>query len=103
MPEQAFGSRRVLVPENLWVFIYETASAVKPDDTEGCSVFASDSEPCPQCSVELTEVACMEDYRRLLDNICIYISCRIKLTHFCSCLTILFMLQRAQVETTPIS
>ncbi|KAM7513474.1 hypothetical protein LguiB_012349 [Lonicera macranthoides] len=64
LPEQAFGARRVLVPENLWLFIYETASAVKPDDTVGCSVFVSDSEPCPQCSVELTEVASMEDHRR---------------------------------------
>lgn len=61
LPEQAFGARRLLVPETLWLFICETASAVKPDDTMGRSIFLSDSEPCAQCSVELTEVAFLED------------------------------------------
>ncbi|KAK3025995.1 hypothetical protein RJ639_042152, partial [Escallonia herrerae] len=64
MPEQATGARRVLIPESLWLFIYETAYTVKPDDIMGCSTFLSDSEPCDQCCVELTEVASLEDNLR---------------------------------------
>lgn len=64
MPEQATGAKRILVPESLWLFIYESANAIKPDDMHGCLVFPSNSEPCAQCSVELTEVTCLEDSRR---------------------------------------
>ncbi|KAK4348873.1 hypothetical protein RND71_031628 [Anisodus tanguticus] len=64
MPEQASGARRVLIPENLWNFICEIAMAVKPDDSAGCSTFFSDSEPCSQCSIQLSEVACIEDTLR---------------------------------------
>ncbi|XP_059298670.1 ubiquitin carboxyl-terminal hydrolase 26 isoform X1 [Lycium ferocissimum] len=64
MPEQASGARRVLIPESLWNFIREIAMAVKPDDSVGCSTFFSDSEPCTQCSIQLTEVACLEDTLR---------------------------------------
>ncbi|XP_059653831.1 ubiquitin carboxyl-terminal hydrolase 26 [Cornus florida] len=61
LPEEAMGARRLLVPESLWLFIYEIANEVKPDDLLGCSTFRSDSETCVQCTVELTEVAC-NDY-----------------------------------------
>ncbi|KAL8264057.1 hypothetical protein R6Q59_022187 [Mikania micrantha] len=64
MPEQAPGAKRALVPENLWLFIFKSANEVKPDDMIGCSVFPSDSEMCPQCCVELSEVTCMEDSLR---------------------------------------
>lgn len=64
LPEQATGARRLLVPESLWLFIHESANAVKPNDTDGCSIFSSVSESCALCCVELTEVACMEDNLR---------------------------------------
>lgn len=64
MPEQAPGAKRLLVPENLWLFFCESANTVKPDDTLGCSVFPSDVEPCATCSMELTEVASIEDTLR---------------------------------------
>lgn len=64
MPEQAPGARRVLVPEALWHFLHKSAMTVKPDDNVGCSTFSSDSEPCAQCSIELTEVASLEDNLR---------------------------------------
>lgn len=64
MPEQASGARRVLIPDRLWNFIHEIAMTVKPDDSVGCSTFFSDSEPCTQCSIQLTEVACIEDTLR---------------------------------------
>lgn len=67
MPEQAPGAKRVLVPENLWLFLYKSANEVKPDDMIGCSVFPSDSELCSQCCVELSEVTCMEDSLRLFN------------------------------------
>ncbi|KAF9591999.1 hypothetical protein IFM89_011582 [Coptis chinensis] len=63
-PEQASGAKRVLVPENLWLFLVESANIVKPDDPVGCSCFPSDSEICAICSIELTEVACSEDRLR---------------------------------------
>ncbi|XP_062097645.1 ubiquitin carboxyl-terminal hydrolase 26 isoform X3 [Humulus lupulus] len=66
MPEQAVGAKRLLVPENLWLFFYEDAIAVKPDDTLGCSTFPSDSRQCSQCSDELSEVACIEDSLRVV-------------------------------------
>ncbi|KAG5555021.1 hypothetical protein RHGRI_012533 [Rhododendron griersonianum] len=64
MPEQATGAKRVLVPENLWLFFYDTAGKVKPDDPLGGSTFPSDSAPCAQCCVELSEVACEKDSQR---------------------------------------
>ncbi|GFZ15537.1 ubiquitin-specific protease 26 [Actinidia rufa] len=63
-PEQATGAKRVLVPESLWLFFYDTANEVKPDDPLGYSTFPSDSIPCAQCNMELTEVASSEDSRR---------------------------------------
>lgn len=64
LPEQAVGAKRLLVPESLWLFLFESANAVKPDDPLGCSTFPSDSETCAVCNMELTEVACMEDSLR---------------------------------------
>ncbi|CAM8955628.1 unnamed protein product [Rhodiola kirilowii] len=64
LPEMAPGAKRVLVPDKLWSFFSENANALKPDDTMGCSTFHSDSETCALCSVELSEVACLEDARR---------------------------------------
>ncbi|XP_021899831.1 ubiquitin carboxyl-terminal hydrolase 26 [Carica papaya] len=63
-PEQAAGAKRLLVPENLWLFLYEDAITVKSDDPLGCSTFPSDSRECAQCSDELSEVACIEDSLR---------------------------------------
>ncbi|KAF9687194.1 hypothetical protein SADUNF_Sadunf02G0068300 [Salix dunnii] len=62
-PEQT-GAKRLLVPEKLWLFLYKDAVAVKPDDPLGCTTFPSDSEMCPECSDELSEVACFEDSLR---------------------------------------
>ncbi|KAK9289140.1 hypothetical protein L1049_017613 [Liquidambar formosana] len=64
LPELAAGAKRLLVPESLWLFFYESATAVKPEDTLGCSTFPSDKEPCALCSIELTEVAGLEDALR---------------------------------------
>lgn len=64
LPEVAAGAKRLLVPEDLWLFFYEIANEVKPDDSLGCSTFSSDAEPCVQCSIDLTEEACLEDARR---------------------------------------
>ncbi|KAK6923666.1 Peptidase C19, ubiquitin carboxyl-terminal hydrolase [Dillenia turbinata] len=61
LPEQAAGAKRVLVPESLWLYFYESATAANGDDSLGCSTFPEDSEPCFQCSEELTEVASFED------------------------------------------
>ncbi|KAJ0100234.1 hypothetical protein Patl1_19749 [Pistacia atlantica] len=66
MPEQATGAKRLLVPESLWLFIYEDAKKVKPNDLLGCSAFPLDSKQCNECSEELSEVACMEDSIRAL-------------------------------------
>lgn len=65
MPEEAVGAKRLLVPENLWLFLYGDATTVKPDDPLDCSTFPLDSRQCSQCCDELSEVACMEDYLRL--------------------------------------
>jgi len=62
LPEQAHGAKRVLVPENLWLFFFESASKVKPGDL--VLAFPSDSRPCETCTVELSEVACLEDNLR---------------------------------------
>ncbi|KAI3852486.1 hypothetical protein MKW98_009187 [Papaver atlanticum] len=64
MPEQAAGAKRVLVPEDLWLFLYEDSNKVKPGDVLGCSTFPSEAESCAICSVELNEVACFEDTLR---------------------------------------
>ncbi|XP_021276622.1 ubiquitin carboxyl-terminal hydrolase 26 isoform X1 [Herrania umbratica] len=61
MPEQAAGAKRLLVPEKLWLFFYEDAITIKPDEPSGCSTFPFDSEECPECSNALSEVACLED------------------------------------------
>ncbi|KAI9156221.1 hypothetical protein LWI28_002457 [Acer negundo] len=62
MPEEAAGAKRVPVPENLWLFIYEDAMKIKPDDDLlGCFTFPIDSRQCSECSDALSEVACMED------------------------------------------
>ncbi|KNA18641.1 hypothetical protein SOVF_068810 isoform A [Spinacia oleracea] len=66
MPEQAPGAKRVLVPESLWIFVYENSNLVKPDDQLGCSTFPSDAETCTECRLELTEVASWEDTLREL-------------------------------------
>ncbi|XVF48123.1 hypothetical protein PTKIN_Ptkin03bG0165600 [Pterospermum kingtungense] len=66
MPEQAAGAKRLLVPEKLWLFFYEDAITIKPDDPSGCSTFPSDSEECPECSNALSEVACLEDSIRAM-------------------------------------
>ncbi|KAB1204508.1 Ubiquitin carboxyl-terminal hydrolase 26 [Morella rubra] len=66
MPDQATGAKRVLVPENLWLFLYEDAVSVKPDDPLGCATFPSDARECSHCSDELSEVAVMEDSLRVV-------------------------------------
>ncbi|RDX67238.1 Ubiquitin carboxyl-terminal hydrolase 26 [Mucuna pruriens] len=66
MPEQAPGAKRVLIPESFWLFLYEDAVSVKPDDPLGGPTFSSDSVVCSQCSNELSEVACLEDSLRLV-------------------------------------
>ncbi|GLU01093.1 hypothetical protein SLE2022_184180 [Rubroshorea leprosula] len=63
-PEQAPGAKRLLIPENLWLFLYGDSITVKPDDPLGCPTFPSDCEDCPECSNELSEVACSEDSKR---------------------------------------
>ncbi|XP_031381797.1 ubiquitin carboxyl-terminal hydrolase 26 isoform X2 [Punica granatum] len=68
MPEQASGAKRLLVPENLWLFFYEDAVKVKSDDMVDCPTFTMDSEQCSQCSNELSEVACMEDSLRAMKS-----------------------------------
>ncbi|GMH10736.1 hypothetical protein Nepgr_012577 [Nepenthes gracilis] len=64
LPERASGAKRVLIPESLWLFLYENANSVKPEDQLGCPTFHADTESCPQCCMELTEVACFEDTLR---------------------------------------
>ncbi|KMT17619.1 hypothetical protein BVRB_2g035690 isoform A [Beta vulgaris subsp. vulgaris] len=64
MPEQATGAKRLLVPESLWILLYENSNLVKPDDQLGCSTFPSDAETCTECRLELTEVASLEDTLR---------------------------------------
>lgn len=64
MPEQAPGAKRVLIPENLWLFLCEIANMIRPDDQSGCSAFSSDAEMCTHCCMELSEVASWEDTLR---------------------------------------
>ncbi|CAN1768243.1 Ubiquitin carboxyl-terminal hydrolase 26 [Linum perenne] len=68
LPEQAPGAKRLLVPENLWDFFCEDALHVKPDDPIGCNPFPFGSDQCPQCSDELSEVACLEDSLRAVKH-----------------------------------
>lgn len=68
LPEQATGAKRVLVPDALWNFFYESASKVKPEDKLCSLAFHSDSEPCEICSREITEVANFEDSLRVEKN-----------------------------------
>lgn len=64
LPEQATGAKRILVPDALWNFFYESASKVKPEDKLCSLAFPSDSEPCEICNREMTEVANFEDSLR---------------------------------------
>ncbi|KAJ4845848.1 Ubiquitin carboxyl-terminal hydrolase 26 [Turnera subulata] len=66
MPEHASGAKRLLVPENLWLFFYEDAMSVKPDDPLGFATFPLDSVECSQCSDELSEVASVEYSQRAI-------------------------------------
>ncbi|XP_061364323.1 ubiquitin carboxyl-terminal hydrolase 26-like [Gastrolobium bilobum] len=66
MPELAAGAKRVPVPEGFWLFLYDDAISVKPDDLLGCPTFPLDSRECSQCSNELSDVACLEDSLRLV-------------------------------------
>lgn len=59
LPETS-GAKRVLVPESLWLFLYENFVSVKPDEFLGSVIFPSDTKACELCSMELTEVACLE-------------------------------------------
>lgn len=63
-PEQAAGAKRVLVPENLWLFFYGDSRTVKPDDETSLPTFLIDSKQCSECSDELSEVASLEDSLR---------------------------------------
>ncbi|XP_058724797.1 ubiquitin carboxyl-terminal hydrolase 26-like [Vicia villosa] len=65
LPEQATGAKRVLVPEDFWLFLYEDAISVQDNDLLFCPTFPLDSGECSECSNELSEVACMEDSMRL--------------------------------------
>lgn len=72
-PEQAAGAKRALIPENLWLFIYEDAKRVKPDESLRSSTFYLDSKQCLECSDELSEVACLEDTIRSFQYNCMLI------------------------------
>ncbi|XP_068662754.1 ubiquitin carboxyl-terminal hydrolase 26-like isoform X3 [Aristolochia californica] len=64
MPDVTPAAKRLLVPESLWLFLVESAYAVKPDDALGCLMFPAGSEPCAVCCTELTEIACLEDSQK---------------------------------------
>ncbi|CAJ2643397.1 unnamed protein product [Trifolium pratense] len=66
MPEQAPGAKRVLIPETFWLFLYEDAISVKPDDPLGGPTLPLSSIECSQCINELSEAACLEDSLRLV-------------------------------------
>ncbi|XP_066355469.1 ubiquitin carboxyl-terminal hydrolase 26-like isoform X2 [Miscanthus floridulus] len=57
LPEHAPGAKRVSIPENLWLFLYETMNEKKADDIV---TFPSDCQPCEICSQELSDVASVE-------------------------------------------
>ncbi|TVU15183.1 hypothetical protein EJB05_38690 [Eragrostis curvula] len=57
LPEHAPGAKRVSVPEDLWLFLYETITARKADDI---ATFPSDCQPCEICNQELSDVASVE-------------------------------------------
>ncbi|KAM0834152.1 hypothetical protein ACQ4PT_063799 [Festuca glaucescens] len=54
-------AKRVSVPESLWMFLYETSSARKPDNIV---TFPSDCQPCEICDQKLSVVASVEDNLR---------------------------------------
>ncbi|CAO2172991.1 unnamed protein product [Urochloa humidicola] len=56
LPEHAPGAKRVSVPENLWLFLYQSVNE-KADDI---TTFPSDSQPCEICNQELSDVASVE-------------------------------------------
>ncbi|WOK98779.1 ubiquitin carboxyl-terminal hydrolase 26 isoform X1 [Canna indica] len=64
LPEQAAGAKRVVIPESLWLFFFESASMSKSDNLLGFTTFSSECEPCESCSKELKEVASLEDNLR---------------------------------------
>ncbi|CAN1240480.1 Ubiquitin carboxyl-terminal hydrolase 26 [Linum grandiflorum] len=68
LPEQAHGAKRLSVPGNLWDFFREDALHVKPDNPSGCIPFPFGSDQCPECSDELSEVACLEDSLRAVKH-----------------------------------
>ncbi|ERM99417.1 hypothetical protein AMTRI_Chr12g267000 [Amborella trichopoda] len=61
MPEKA-GTKRQLIPASLWFFFLENAKEVEPEDSLRHTAFHSNTEDCTTCSMELTEVACLEDH-----------------------------------------
>ncbi|XP_028547529.1 ubiquitin carboxyl-terminal hydrolase 26 [Dendrobium catenatum] len=68
LPEQATGAKRILVPDALWNFFYDSASKVRPEDKLGSVAFPSYSKPCEICNREMTEVANLEDSLRAEKN-----------------------------------
>ncbi|KAG8073826.1 hypothetical protein GUJ93_ZPchr0006g44257 [Zizania palustris] len=62
LPEHASGAKRVFVPEDLWLFLFET-SGLKSDDIV---TFPSDTQPCEICSQQLSVVASVEDNLRAM-------------------------------------
>jgi ubiquitin carboxyl-terminal hydrolase 48 len=59
LPEVAPGAKRVSIPEDLWLFLYETHSSNKADMND-ILTFPIDTQPCEICTQELSEVACVE-------------------------------------------
>ncbi|KAJ3692558.1 hypothetical protein LUZ60_011653 [Juncus effusus] len=68
LPELAPGAKRVSVPENLWLFLYESCSNGKREADDDVATFPADLAPCEVCSVELNEVACVEDNLRAMKS-----------------------------------
>lgn len=85
LPEKAAGAKRLLVPENLWLFLREDALNVKPDDRFGCCNFSKDSVPCSQCQDELSEVASFEDSMRCHVHFGLSVAFTLIVTFACRC------------------
>ncbi|XP_026390990.1 ubiquitin carboxyl-terminal hydrolase 26-like isoform X1 [Papaver somniferum] len=70
VPEQAAGAKRVLIPEDLCLFLYEQSNKLKPEDPLACSTFPSDAETCGICSVELNNAKLKErqNHNKLLQG-----------------------------------
>ncbi|MCL7043232.1 hypothetical protein MKW94_017363 [Papaver nudicaule] len=64
IPEQAAGTKRVLVPEDLWLFLYEDSIKMKPEDALVCTTFLSEAETCAVCHAKANEVASSEETQR---------------------------------------